>query len=1177
VSEPREFNNIAQASVAAFTISIIVNGRRTRALIDSGASGNFCSESLVRRHGLATRTKKDGGYKLQAVNGSALPSVKQETMPVTLDIQQHRERIPLDIVEMAQHDVVLGISWLRYHQPQIDWTNGKLKFEECSCVTTFGPAQRQRSLADEVRQFGQTMRSQPKRGTSEVELTRTDTVKDDPGRSRTDTTPGTEETDHEVTRKTDGSHASASIPEEFKQWASLFQEETGLCLPPHQEWDHEIKLKEGAKIPFQPLYKSSEKELEATRAWIKKMTSKGWLRESKSSAASPCMFVPKPNNGLRQVTDYRRLNEETIKDRYPLPNIEEAQDRLTGANWYTKIDLRDAFYSIRMKEGEEWKTAVRTRYGLYEFLVMPMGLTNAPATMQRMINNVLRDLLDITVIAYLDDILIFTKGSREQHTRDVQEVFKRLSKTTFKTAPEKCEFYKKEVKFLGFIMSQNGIKIDPEKTKSIEEWPTPKNLTEVQSFLGLANYNRKFIKDYSKQATPLTKLTRKDEPFIWGEEQETAFNKLKTAMGTAPMLRMFDTKIPIELETDASDLAIGACLTQRHENRRHPVAYYSRKMTQAEQNYDIHDKELLAIVVALQHWRVYAEGAPEMTIYSDHKNLVTFTTTKELTQRRQIRWAELLGQYKFRIVYTPGKDNGRADALSRRSDYMDKEPVSHSILRMNADGSLSANVLDFNTITQVQRADEEQFPILQGKLQVEPDKVEACVRAHHDDPMAGHPGVARTIELIKRGYNFPRMKEQVKRYISRCTECQTNKASRHKKYGEIQYQEPSTTPWDDVTMDFITKLPKSKDPSTEIVYDSILVMVDKLTKYTHFVPYKETFTAEQLANTVMDRLVRYHGLPRIFLTDRGSVFTSKFWNTLITRLGIKHKLSTAYHPETDGQTERMNQTLEVYLRHYVNYRQDNWVALLPLAQLALNNVRNETTGETPFFSNYGKHPTTFLEPRTGPQAEKGLIQAQNMKKLHEHLRQGIRKMQERTTKAINHKRKNGPQLQKGDKVYLHTKNLKTKRKTKKLDQVKVGPFLIDSQIGPVNYRLQLPEDAKIHPVFHVSLLEPADAETPLQETFHYQSEEENEYEVEEILIWNWDSRTYLVKWKGYDEENNTWEPVQNLENCYQLLARFHRKEEKLHTHPNRPRDVDLDKARPDLVSLQNFRRWLRNH
>jgi len=291
------------------------------------------------------------------------------------------------------------------------------------------------------------------------------------------------------------------------------------------------------------------------------------------------MFVPKPNNGLRQVTDYRRLNEETIKDRYPLPNIEEAQDRLTGANWYTKIDLRDAFYSIRMKEGEEWKTAVRTRYGLYEFLVMPMGLTNAPATMQRMINNVLRDLLDITVIAYLDDILIFTKGSREQHTKDVQEVFKRLARTTFKTAPEKCEFYKKEVKFLGFIMSQNGIKIDPEKTKSIEEWPTPKNLTEVQSFLGLANYNRKFIKDYSKQATPLTKLTRKDEPFIWGEEQETAFNKLKTAMGTAPMLRMFDTKIPIELETDASDLAIGACLTQRHENKRHPVVYYSRKIT----------------------------------------------------------------------------------------------------------------------------------------------------------------------------------------------------------------------------------------------------------------------------------------------------------------------------------------------------------------------------------------------------------------------------------------------------------------------------------------------------------------------------------------------------------------------------------------------------------------------
>lgn len=227
------------------------------------------------------------------------------------------------------------------------------------------------------------------------------------------------------------------------------------------------------------------------------------------------MFVPKPSGKKRLVQDFRRLNNVTIKNRYPLPNIEEARDRLVGANWFTKIDLRDAFYSIRMAEGEEWKTAFRTRYGLYEFLVMPMGLTNAPASCQQMINDTLRDLLDISVIAYVDDILIYTTGSLQDHIKDVQAVFERLSATTFKTAPEKCEFHKKSVKFLGFIIGTDGVKIDPEKIKSIEEWPTPTNLKGVQSFLGLANYNRKFIKDYSRIAKPLTELTKKDTPFIW--------------------------------------------------------------------------------------------------------------------------------------------------------------------------------------------------------------------------------------------------------------------------------------------------------------------------------------------------------------------------------------------------------------------------------------------------------------------------------------------------------------------------------------------------------------------------------------------------------------------------------------------------------------------------------------
>ncbi|KAI7151490.1 hypothetical protein KC349_g9431 [Hortaea werneckii] len=431
-------------------------------------------------------------------------------MPLVLAIQQHHETVSLDIVDMASHDIVMGTPWLEKHNPLIDWRKRVLKFERCGCVTNIQPMHRQRAMIDEERQFCELER-QPITYSDRngKEMVSTDTEPAQPGRKVRDE------------RRT---NAPPEIPEEFKKWKPLFQEEEGLAaLPRHQPWDHRIQLQPGKDPPWGPLYRLSEKELEEQRRWLKEKSDKGWIEKSQSPAASPAMFVPKKGGKLRMVIDYRRLNEVTVKNRYPLPNIEEMQDRLTGANWYSKIDLRDAFYAVRMAKGEEWKTAFRTRYGLYQFRVMPMGLTNAPATCQQLVNDVLRDLLDITAIAYVDDILIFTRGSREQHTKDVQAVLERLSTVDFKTAPEKCEFYKKEIEFLGFIISTTGIKMDPKKIQSIEEWPTPKTVTEIQAFLGLANYNRKFVEGYSRLAIPLTSLTKKDTEFVWTEKQEKAF------------------------------------------------------------------------------------------------------------------------------------------------------------------------------------------------------------------------------------------------------------------------------------------------------------------------------------------------------------------------------------------------------------------------------------------------------------------------------------------------------------------------------------------------------------------------------------------------------------------------------------------------------------------------------
>jgi hypothetical protein len=338
-------------------------------------------------------------------------------------------------------------------------------------------------------------------------------------------------------------------------------------------------------------------------------------------------------------------------------------------------------------------------------------------------------------------------------------------------------------------------------------------------------------------------------------------------------------------------------------------------------------------------------------------------------------------------------------------------------------------------------------------------------------------------------------------------------------------------------MDFITDLPLSKDPATNVFYDTILVMVDKLTKYTHFIPCHKTINAPQLGYLVLDRLVRHHGLPLSFITDRDKLFTSAYWKTLTAAMGIKHKLSTAFHPESDGQTERANQTLEAYLRHYLSHTQDNWVTLLPMAQLAINDNVSETTKVTPFFGNYGKNPNLFRTPLVNPGAANALLEAEKMKTLHQHILQNTKNEQYRITKSRHKPNKNGPQLKKGDKVYLLTKNMKTKRPTKKLDHVKVGPFLIAEQKGPVNYRLELPPDARIHPVFHVSLLEPANPDTPLQTTFHFEPQEDDVFEVDKII--KFDGTKYLVHWKGYDTSEDTWEPPENMLTCLEDLASFH--------------------------------------
>jgi transposase InsO family protein len=1095
----------------------MVAGKRMLAFVDSGSDNNYISREVALRAGLQPSRKKSP-YSLHTANGEEMPeeSVIDHEVNTTLHIHGHKQRICLDVMRLADHDIILGIPWLREHNPQIDWITRTLSWKNCGSTTSSKPTHRQRSMVDE-----KTIRRIASKPTH-------------PERMVTSTNRRKSLPDVRVLEK----RATPGIPHEYNEFKKLFEEELGKeALPKHQPWDHEIKLEPGKQPGFQPIYGMSEKELDELKEYIDKNVKKGFIRPSVSPAGFPVMFVPKPNGKLRLCVDFRRLNEITIKNRYPLPNISELRDRLSHAKIFTALDLRGAYNLIRMKEGEEWKTAFRTRYGHYEYTVMPFGLTNAPATCQALINNVLREHLDIFVVAYLDDILIYSRNEKE-HTEHVRTVLRLLQQHDLLVDPDKCKWHQEELEFLGCIVGKNGVKMSPKKIEVVKNWPTPTTVKEVQAFLGFVNFNRQFIQNFSKIAIPLTELTKKENAFEWTDKADKAFHTLKEACVEPPVLVTFRNGEPLRFETDASDLAIGMCAKQERDGKWHPIAYHSRKFSSAEENYDVHDKELLAIVVALEHWRIYAESCSDLTIFSDHKNLVNFTTTKTLN-RRQVRWSETLGQYKFKIVYTPGKDNGRADALSRRSDIAGTKEITQStILKIHEDGSLGP-------------AKGLRRLKMSIGIEVPEELQEAIIRQHHDDPVHGHPGVARTMEQIQRNYQFSGMKDKVASYIKKCADCQKNKHSTHAPYGEMQPMELPSEPWSDISMDFVTGLPLSKDPATGLSYDSILVIVDRFTKYALMIPFRRDYTAVQLAHVLKDRLIRDHGIPKTIISDRDKLFTSNYWATLMAEIGTQRKLSTAYHPQTDGQTERTNRTMKTYLKIYSNTRQDNWVSLLPMAQMAYNDKRSEATGQTPYFANHGRNPNLFQRTLPSPKAEAAIKSAEEMKTVHKDMSERTLHAQNQSISYVNKKRKTAPQLKEGDKVYLHTKNLRSKRPSKGLDHVKVGPFLVSKKNGPVTYTLKLPADAKIHPRFHINLLEPADKDTPLQRTWRYETEEDNEFEVEKIL----DHRRYgvraseneyLVKWLGYDDSENTWEPETNLDNCKQMVQQYHKKLQQRH-------------------------------
>ncbi|KAL5596424.1 uncharacterized protein BROUX77_007108 [Berkeleyomyces rouxiae] len=1115
-------------------------------MVDSGSTTCFVDSEFIARHQIPT-VLKARAESLHVVDGSETAAGKvTHQVPLSLSFPNYSETLVFQITKLGGYHIILGKCWLDAHNPEISWPSNTLKISVTStadgnAVAASDSSSSSSSVSTASTDSGASFDFSYTKNDKNIASTAGSQIEGSAPASATSPLPSfiaqssavscscvtvssqalhrfakaeklqiyrvtaQEVLDYlnqeDLTPEQEHARLLERIPKKYHDLLPLFSREGADQLPPHRDIDHAINFVPDAKYPKAPLYDMTPLELQAVKKYLDGMLAKGFISSSSSPLASPILFARKPGS-LRFCVDFRAVNDITIKDVTPLPRINESLRTAATGNIFTKLDLRAAYHLIRIKKGDEYKTAFRTRYGIFEYNVMPFGLTNAPATCQKYVSEVLSEYLDIFCVCYLDDILVFSLN-QEEHDVHVRKVLLKLAQASLFVKGEKCEFDKTETTFVGFVISADALKMDPAKVAAVREWEAPRTVKGVQSFLGFANFYRRFIRDFSRICTPLFELTKKTQSFVWSSECEAAFHTLKDLFCSEPILKHFDYLLDTVIETDASDRVISAVMSQYHPTDKglllHPVAYFSQKMNPAQCNYGVGDKELLAIVESLKSWRFMVESLEKpVLVLTDHRNLAVLKQIPAMN-RRQARWAMELSEYRYVITYRPGSLNSRADALTRRyedlvssSSEEDKELCAPIIPPENFIGTMSL-VDEVKIALSTDKWALDVISALRGQSTKPPDvDLSVCrldndgllfvndllylpnedlrVRALkncHDIMPSGHPGQKNTFELLVREYWWPGMRRDVIRYIRNCEVCQRIKSARHSPYGLLK---PLTIPqarWTSVSLDFITGLPVSNS------FDMILVVVDRLSKMAHFIPCDSSLDAAGFAKLYLSAVYRLHGLPLDIVSDRGSLFTSAFSKALAKLLGIKQNLSTAFHPQTDGQTERVNSILEQYLRGYTNYRQDNWADLLPLAEFSYNDSESSSTMLTPFFANHGFHPRSGRESLP-VSVEKGPLRnfVKELDNICQFLKTEITWSRERMTEYANRHKSSAPLLREGDLVWLLSRNIRTTRPSKKLDFKKLGPFKILRKVSSHAYELALPATMKVHPVFHVCLLEP---------------------------------------------------------------------------------------------------------
>ncbi|GJW32097.1 reverse transcriptase domain-containing protein [Tanacetum coccineum] len=921
--------------------TFLINNVYASVLFDTGADRSFVSYAFSKYTDIPPTTL-DTNYSVELADGKSL-TTNTILRGCTLNLQNHLFKIDLLLIELGSFDVIVGMDWMAEHRAEVVCYEKYIRVPYGNDMLII---QGERSRVKNESRLEETEASEKR-------------IKDVP-----------------VVR---------DFPEVFPE------ELPGL--PPTRQVEFHIELIPGAAPVARAPYRLAPAEMKELAEQLKELSDKGFIRPSSSPWGAPILFVKKKDGSFRMCINYRELNKLTVKNRYPLPRIDDLFDQLQGSSIYSKIDLRSGYHQLRVREEDIPKTAFRTRYGHYEFQVMPFGLTNAPAVFMDLMNRVCKPYLDKFVIVFIDDILIYSRNEKE-HEEHLKTILELLKKEELYAKFSKCEFWINTVKFLRHEIDSSGIYADPSTIEAVKNWASPTTPSEIRQFLGLKN-----------------------QKSDWGEEQEEAFQLLKQKLCAAPILALPEGSDDFMVYCDASIKGLGVVLMQRMK----VITYASRQLKIQEKNYTTHDLEL-------------AQGNAD--------------------------GSELLSDYDCEIRYHPGKANVVADALSRKERI---EPLRKEAIKIE---NIEAEDIGGMLKKLEARADGTLCLDNRSWLPCYGDTRSLIMHESHKSKYSIHPGSDKMYHDMKMLYWWPNMKADIATYVSKCLTCAKVKAEHQRPSGLLVQPDIPEWKWEKITMDFITKLPK-----TAAGFDSICVIVDRLTKSAHFLPMKETDSTEKLMRLYMKEIVTRHGIPVSIISDRDSHCTSRVWQSLHKSLGTQLNLSTAYHPQTDGQSKRTIQTLEDMLRACVIDFRNGWDRHLPLVEFLYNNSYHTSIKAAPFEALYGRKchlPVCWTKV--------GEVQLTGPEIIHE-TKEKIFKIRDRMQaardrqKSYADKRRRPLEFEVGDKVMLKVapwKGVMRFRKRGKLNPRYIRPFRIIERIGPVAYHFELPQElSRVHNVFHV--------------------------------------------------------------------------------------------------------------